>query len=57
MIYVGETERTLEERFKEHLGYVNNEHLNRPTGAHFSSPSHSISDMSACVFSGKSMVI
>ena len=49
MIYVGETERTLEDRFKEHLGYVNNGHLHRPTGAHFSSPGHSVSDMSVCI--------
>ena len=45
MQYIGETERTLVERFSEHLGYVHNEHLNQATGWHFNLKGHSVSDM------------
>ena len=44
--YVGETDRSVQERFSEHKGYVNNNKLNQATGAHFNLPGHSISDMS-----------
>ena len=43
--YVGETHRTLQHRFAEHLGYVRNKHLNKVTGEHFNSRGHSQSDM------------
>ena len=42
---IGETERTLNERFSEHKGYVANKHLNKATGFHFNQKGHSISDM------------
>ena len=45
MQYIGETERTLVERFSEHLGYVHNEHVNQATGWHFHLKGHSVSDM------------
>ena len=43
--YLGETDRTLQERFSEHKGYVNTKKLNQATGAHFNLPGHSVSDM------------
>ena len=49
MQYIGESERTLKERFSEHLGYVHNEHLSKATGAHFNSKGHSVSDMEVTV--------
>ena len=47
--YIGESERTLKERFSEHLGYVNNHHLNKATGNHFNSKGHSVSDMEVAI--------
>ena len=43
--YVGETSRSLQERFSEHLGYVKNKHLNKVTGEHFNTKGHNHSDM------------
>ena len=43
--YIGESDRTLQERFSEHRGYVKNEHLNKATGEHFNKPGHQLSDM------------
>ena len=43
--YVGETERTLSQRFAEHRGYVRNKKLEKATGAHFNLPGHSMADM------------
>ena len=43
--YIGETQRTLQERFSEHLGYVKNKQNNKVTGEHFNSKGHSQSDM------------
>ena len=42
---LGETQRTLQERFYEQLGYVKNKHNNKVTGVHFNSKGHSQSDM------------
>ena len=33
--YIGESERSLQDRFSEHKGYVVNKHLNKATGEHF----------------------
>ena len=52
MKYVGETSKSLGERFSQHRGYVNT-YQNKTdagkrteaTGDHFNLPSHSISDM------------
>ena len=44
--YVGETDRSLKDRFNEHKGYVRTKKLNMTTGAHFNLPGHSVSDMS-----------
>ena len=45
VVTLGETQRTLQERFSEHLGYVKNKHNNKVTGEHFNSKGHSQSDM------------
>ena len=42
---MGETNRALQYRFSEHLGYVRNKHVNKVTGEHFNSRGHSQSDM------------
>ena len=43
--YIGETHRTLQDRFSEHLGYVRNNHTKKVTGEHFNSKGHKQSDM------------
>ena len=43
--YIGETDRSLQDRFSEHRGYVNRKILNKSTGEHFNSPGHSMADM------------
>ena len=45
MQYIGETERLAKERFREHLGYVRNQQLEKATGWHFNQKGHSLSDM------------
>ena len=45
MQYVGESERSLHDRFSEHRGYVTQQHLTKATGYHFNLPGHSVSDM------------
>ena len=45
MQYVGESERSLQDRFSEHLGYVKNKHLTKATGGHYNLPGHTVSDM------------
>ena len=43
--YIGQTDRTLQERIQEHLGYIRNEKLNQATGEHFNLDGHFIHDM------------
>ena len=43
--YIGETERSLRERFSEHKGYVNTRNMTKSTGIHLNEKGHSISDM------------
>ena len=47
--YIGQTHKSLHERFGEHRGYVNNKHLHKATGEHFNLPGHSVSDMTIIV--------
>ena len=47
--YIGETDRSLQERFSEHKGYVSNLHKNKSTGEHFNLPGHKISDMEVTI--------
>ena len=49
MKYIGETDRTMRERFQEHKTYVNQKKLNKPTGEHFNSPGHTISNMTIII--------
>ena len=43
--YIGESERSLRERFVEHRGYVNTRNFSKTTGVHFNEKGHSVSDM------------
>ena len=43
--YIGETGRSLKERFSEHKGYVNTKNMTKSTGIHFNQKGHSVSDM------------
>ena len=47
--YIGESERTLQERFSEHKGYALNQKVNKTTGEHFSQKGHKVSDMRVTV--------
>ena len=47
--YIGESKRGLKYRLADHRGYVNREYLNTPTGAHFNTPGHSLSDLSVTI--------
>ena len=49
MIYIGETERTICERFSDHRGYIKQKILSQPTGSHFNMPGHTLSDMKVTV--------
>ena len=42
---MGETDRTLKDRFSEHKGYVRTKKVNMSIGAHFNSTGHSVDDM------------
>ena len=45
MQYIGESERSIQERFSEHKTYVASNQFSKATGAHFNLPGHSISEM------------
>ena len=47
--YIGESDRSLQDRFAEHRGYVSNHHLNKATGQHFNLPGHRVSDMEVTI--------
>ena len=47
--YVGETEKTLAQRFTQHRGYVMNKKLDQATREHFNKPGHNFSDMTITV--------
>ena len=47
--YIGETERSIRERFREHMGYVKASLKNKATGQHFNEPGHKVSDMTITV--------
>ena len=49
MQYIGETDRSLQDRFSEHKGYVANHRLHKATGHHFNPPGHKISDMEVSI--------
>ena len=43
--YIGETEKTLSVRFRQHRGYVRNKEVEKSTGEHFNKPGHQMADM------------
>ena len=47
--YIGETDRTVKERFLEHKGYVTSKMMNKSTGEHFNQQGHRVSDMTVTV--------
>ena len=47
--YIGQTHKSLKERFNQHRGYVRNSKLEKATGMHFNLPGHSSSDMKVIV--------
>ena len=47
--YIGESGRPLQHRLAEHRGYIVNHMVDKPTGAHFTSPGHSLSDMKVII--------
>ena len=44
-VYIGETQRRLQDRAAEHRGYVRRKVLQHPVGEHFNSRGHNIADM------------
>ena len=44
-IYIGETEKPIETRIRQHIGYIRNKTLNQATGSHFNTPGHTLNDM------------
>ena len=47
--YIGETKHTLEHRFNQHIGYVNNNDKRQATGKHINSNARLLSDMTITV--------
>ena len=47
--YVGETKRSLKDRFSQHIGYVRGMNLTQPTGLHFNSPGHTLDMMGVTI--------
>ena len=45
MQYIGESERSLQERFSDHKGYVTKRQVTKAVGQHFNLPGHRASDM------------
>ena len=43
--YIGETEKSLSVRFRQHRGYVRNKDIEKTTGEHFNKPWHQTADM------------
>ena len=54
MRYIGETKRIMKFRLAEHRGYISNND-DTPTGEHFNSPGHSISDLSMTILLPQAM--
>ena len=47
--YIGESQFTLEHRFNQHIGYVQNHDQRQATGRHFNLDGHLLSDMTITV--------
>ena len=46
--YIGQT-RSLDERVREHIGYITNLHTNQPSGEHFNLSGHELSHLKVSV--------
>jgi hypothetical protein len=53
-LYVGETERRLGDRFREHLQDVKTKKNNKEVSIHFTQNGHSVNDMKVCVIAANS---
>ena len=40
--YIGQTTRSLDERVREHIGFIRNLHRNQSAGEHFNLPGHEL---------------
>ena len=49
MQYIGESNRSLKQRFSEHRGYVKNKITTKETGFHFNQPGHDLSKMTVTI--------
>ena len=47
--YIGETEKSLSVRFRQHRGYVRNREIEKSTGEHFNKPGHTMADMKVTI--------
>ena len=47
--YIGKSKRPLGNHFADNRGYVVNQHVDTATGAHFTLPGHSVSDMTVTI--------
>ena len=46
MQYIGTSKYTAQTRLSQHAGYIRNKNLSQPTGKHFNSRGHSLTDLS-----------
>ena len=47
--YIGESQRTLQDRISDHRGYITKSQTNKATGEHFNLPGHKVSDMEVTI--------
>ena len=47
--YIGETDRSLQDRFSEHRGYVTRKATHKATGEHYNLPGHQMADMQVTI--------
>ena len=47
--YIGETDRSLQDRFSEHRGYVTRKIMHKATGEHYNLPGHKMADMEVTI--------
>ena len=47
--FIGESKRALKYRLADHRGYVNNQHIDKATGAHFNQPGHDLSNLTVTI--------
>ena len=55
--YIGQTTRSLDERVREHIGYIRNLHTNQPTGEHFNLHGHELYYLKVSVLQHKNQNI